>query len=398
MRSVETEGDPLRDGERGAAPMTHRHRGTVRASALVMHAEQRPMPGIDRPGPHQRYRAPVLRLEERTLGAVPTAHVRVRVALAGVCGTDLNAVTTDPQTGYIVGSAPLDLDERGRVLGHEGIGEILDVARDVTGVRPGEWVGFESILSCGQCAPCQGGHPNQCTVAVLLGTQRDGLFATVADVPARLAHPLGTVAETEDGRRAAACLEPAACSLLALRLAHVKPGDAVLIFGAGPIGAAAAMLARVVLGAGRVRVVEPLPLRRELVRRWADATFDIEDFFGAGAREPADVLIETSGDLDNVRRALPAIAPNGRVALLARSGAPLTIEHVDHMITRNVTLFGCRGHLGGPVPEVLELVRCGRLPLHELVTGVLPSLAALADALRAPRAVMARHCKVLVSP
>lgn len=356
------------------------------------------MPGIDRPGPHQRYRAPELRVEERRLGAVPRDHVRVRVRLAGVCGTDLNAVTTDPRTGYILGSAPLDLDERGRVLGHEGIGEVLGVGRDVTGVRAGEWVGFESILSCRRCTPCERGHPNQCATAVLMGTQRDGLFTEVADVPARLAHPLGAVADTEDGRRAAACLEPAACSLLALRLAHVRPGDDVLVFGAGPIGAAAAMLARVILGAGRVRVVEPLPLRRELAGRWAHEVLEVEQFFASGLRHPADVVIETSGDLDNVRRVLPATAPNARVALLARSGAALAIEHVDHLITNNVTLFGCRGHLGGPFPEVLEFVRDGRLPLHELVTGVLPSLGALADALRAPRELMANHCKVLVAP
>lgn len=371
---------------------------SARVRALVLHAEQRPMPGIDRPGPHQRYRAPELRIEERELGATPSDHVRVRVRLAGVCGTDLNAVTTDPRTGYILGSAPLDLDARGRVLGHEGIGEILDVGREVTDLRAGEWVGFESILSCRQCKPCASGRPNQCVTAVLMGTQRDGLFTELADVPARLAHPLGALAHTEEGRRAAACLEPAACSLLALRLASVTPGDDVLIFGAGPIGAAAAMLARLVLRAGRVRVVEPLPLRRELARRWADETLDVEEFFESGRRDPTDVLIETSGDLGNVRRALSATAPNARVALLARSGASLAIDDVDHMITNNVTLFGCRGHLGGPVPEVLDLVRDGRLPLHELVTGVLPSLAALADALRAPRELMARHCKVLVAP
>jgi alcohol dehydrogenase len=178
----------------------------------------------------------------------------------------------------------------------------------------------------------------------------------------------------------------------------VSRDDDVVIFGAGPIGAAAAMLARLVFRARRVRVVEPLPFRRELARRWADDALDVEELFASAARAPADVVIETSGDLDNVRRMLPAVAPNGRVALLARSGAPLAIEHVDHMITHNVALFGCRGHLGGPVPEVLDLVRRGRVPLHELVTGVLPSLDALADALRAPRDLTAAHCKVLVSP
>lgn len=372
--------------------------GDARTGAMVLRAEHRRMPGIEHPGPHQRYRSPVLRVEERALGRLANDHVRVRVRLAGVCGTDLNAVTTDPRTGYIVGSAPLDLDEGGRVLGHEGIGEVVAVGRDVTGLRAGEWVGFESILACRECTPCERGHPNQCATAVLMGTQRDGLFTEIADVPARLAHALGDVASTEDGRRATACLEPAACSLLALRLAHVRPGDDVLIFGAGPIGAAAAMLARLILGAGRVRVVEPLRLRRELAGRWAHEVVEVEPFFASRAGGPADVVIETSGDLDNVRRAMPLTAPNGRVALLARSGAPLALEHVDHLITNNVTLFGCRGHLGGPFPEVLDLVRDGRLPLHELVTGVLPSLGALADALRAPRALMASHCKLLVAP
>jgi threonine dehydrogenase-like Zn-dependent dehydrogenase len=182
---------------------------------------------------------------------------------------------------------------------------------------------------------------------------------------------------------------------VALSLARVQPGEHVLVFGAGPIGLFAAMLARLAFGAASVSIVEPLPFRREFARRWADRVWDVEEFFGETPRRPADVLVETSGQLANVDRALDRVGPNGRIALLARCGAPLTLRCADHVITNNLSIIGSRGHLGGAVGRILQLYRDARLPLHEAVTEVVQGLDGLKSALSDPAALAGKHCKLL---
>jgi (R,R)-butanediol dehydrogenase/meso-butanediol dehydrogenase/diacetyl reductase len=364
-------------------------------NALVLRADAAPMAGVACPGPHQIYRRPQLRVEPRPLGPLPPGYLRVEMRLVGICGTDLHVVKSDPSSGYILCSSPLGIGPEGRVLGHEGIGEVREVGAGVTSVRPGDLVTFESLSTCRQCEPCRQGRFNQCTNVVLLGMQQDGLFAEIADVPAWLAHPVNDLAGNEPGRRAAACIEPAACSLVALESAHARPGEEIVILGAGPIGLFAAMLARLALGAATVVVVEPLPFRRELARRWADRVHDVDEFFAQPARRPADVLFDTSGSMPEVDRSLLRLGPNARVVLLARSGKPLTVHSVDHVITNSISIIGSRGHLGGAFDRLLRLCREGRLPLHEAVTGVVHGLGGLRDELEAPEPLAARHCKVL---
>ncbi len=360
-----------------------------------MRAEREPRPGVEHPGPHELYRRPRLAVEPRALGAVPAGHLRVEMHLVGICGTDLHAVQCDPETGYILGSAPLEIGPEGRVLGHEGVGRVQAVGAGVAGIRRGDWVAFESLETCYRCDACRSGSFNQCANAVLIGMQRDGVFAEVVDLPAQLTHDVNDLAADEAGRRAAACIEPAACSFVALSLARMKPGEDVLIFGGGPIGLFAAMLARLAFGAASVSIVEPLPFRREFARRWADRVYDVEEFFAEPARRSADVLLETSGCLANVDRSLVRIGAGGRIALLARCGAPLSLRRVDHLITNNVSIIGSRGHLGGAVGRILQLVRDGRLPLHEAVTEVAQGLDGLQSALSNPAALAGKQCKLL---
>ena len=363
-------------------------------SALVVTAERVLEPAAD--GPRVRYRDPALRIDERALGRLDSGNVRVRMRFVGICGSDLGVVSRDERTGFVTGSAPLEIGAGGRVLGHEGVGQVLESGELVRGAfEAGTWVGLESLLPCGRCPTCALGAPNECPDATLLGLQRDGLFAEVADVPAALVRPLGVVADSEEGRIAAVCLEPVACSLRALRAAALRPGQSVVVFGAGPIGAAAALLARRVFGAARVRVVEPTELRRERSAEWAHEVMAPEDYFRRTAGTAEDVLIEASGELGNVTRALPRMAPRGRVVLMGRSGAPLVVTDVDHLISANVSIVGCRGHAGGPVADVLALLERGDLPLRRLVTGMLDGLGALRAALSEPRDVVQNHCKLV---
>ncbi len=363
-------------------------------TALVLRAEHDPIPNIDPAGPHQIYKHPALVLEEREVVLPAPDEVLVQMLYVGICGTDIHSTQSDPSTGYIIGSSPLVIGPSGRVLGHEGVGRIVVVGEGVSHLTPGQLVTFESIIRCYHCDPCRRGDFNQCAHAILLGMECDGLFTTYAQIPAVLAHDVDDFAGSERNVLGAACVEPAACAYVACSLADVGPGDDVLIFGAGPIGLFVAMLARIGFGAGTVHVVEPVEFRRELATRWADRTYDVEEFF-AESKASFDVLIEASGAVDNVDRALRMLGPNGRVALLARGGRPLVLGHVDHLITNNISVVGSRGNLGDAFAHVLRLMRLGRLRLDDAVTDVVEGPSELHQRLLDPVSVLHDNCKVL---
>lgn len=367
----------------------------METEVVVVRADREPMAGVANPGPHQVYRHPRVSLERRELGDLHPDEVRVEMIYAGLCGTDVHLVQENPETGYIRCSAPARIPPEGRVIGHEGVGRVLAAGSHVRHVKPGAVVTFESIIVCHYCDVCRRGQFNQCRRARLLGLEKDGLFGTVVDVPSMLTHDVGSLARSDKDLRAAACVEPAGVAYVACLNTQVTGGDEVVVFGAGPIGFFAAVLAKRVFGASRVHVVEPVLFRRELAARWADCVYDVEEFFENPPRS-VDVMIEGSGNLDNVTRAFRRLNANGRVALLARSGVPLSLRDVDYMITNQITIIGSRGHLGGAFVKILNLYRNTALPLGEVVTSVLDGLGGLCELLAEPGRILRDNCKVLV--
>jgi threonine dehydrogenase-like Zn-dependent dehydrogenase len=364
-----------------------------RQRVLVLRARDEPISGVDRPTTRQRYRFPTLSVEDRTLGDLDADAVRVRMTYAAVCGTDVHLVTADPETGYVMSSTAANIDASGRVLGHEGIGVVAAAGTAVDHLGVGDVVAFASIVACGQCKPCLRGWPNQCLTSALIGTQLDGLFGTVVDVPATLAYSVTHAVKTDDDLRALACIEPAANAAVACTTAEVGPDDSVVVFGAGPLGLYCAMMARLVHGARRVVVVEPREARRRLAEPWCDATFGVDEFFATD--DTVDVVIEASGAMSSVTRVLRRMEPSGRVTVLGRSGEPLVIDDVDHMISAAITIRGCRGHLGGAIEHVIRAYADGILPLGSIVTRVIDSLDELATELPEEGA-LAHDGKVLV--
>lgn len=361
---------------------------------LVVRTERAPMEGVINPGAHQIYRNPSLEIETRQLGRLHPDEMRVEMVYAGVCGTDTHVVQTNPATGYIRCSAPLRIPEAGRVLGHEGVGRVLAVGSHVRHVKPGAYVTFESIIVCHYCDVCRRGAFNQCRRARLLGLEKDGLFGTVVDVPSMLSHDVSILADSDRGLRAAACIEPAGVAYVACQNTRVSGGDVVVIFGAGPIGVFAAMFSKLLFGASEVHVVEPVRFRREFARQWCDRVYSVEEFFGDPPRF-IDVALEVSGDVGNISRSFRRLNANGRVALLARSGASLCLDAVDHMITNQIVVVGSRGHLGGAFANLLSLYRTGRVPLDAVVTKSVEGLEGLRDLLKDPEDIVSRNCKVL---
>lgn len=343
--------------------------------------------------PTVRYRDPVLTLETHSLAPVGRGQMRVRMAYAGVCGTDAHLVARDPDTHFIRTSAPVSVPADGRVIGHEGIGRVEALGEGVEGFAIGDWVVPASIISCGDCQPCRSGSANQCRSASLLGLQEDGLFATLADFPAKLAVRVTDTVQSETDKQALACLEPAGTALQACELAGVCASDRVVVFGAGPIGLFAAIIAQRLIGCERVTIVEPEPFRRDHAGKWCATALAPEVF--SASLSSFDVLIDASGALDAVNAAFPRLAPRARVVLLARAGRPLVLDHVDHMISEGIVLTGCRGHLGGYLDRIREAYRARDFPLGAPITSVHHGIQELHQLLQEPD-LIPTECKALV--
>lgn len=354
---------------------------------LVIHADE------VKYGSKIRYKHPKLSIERRTLSSLPSGFIRVQMIFTGVCGTDTHLVKKD-RAGFVSTSAPLQIPEDGRIFGHEGVGRIVEVGSGVTHFFIGDIVALESIITCGFCNACRLGHFNQCLNAKLIGMQTDGLFSEVVDIPESVAYKVNEMAVNEYGLEAAACLEPASVAWLACHNLKISAGDRVLIFGGGPIGYFCAMLAKLVFGASWIGLVEPIKYRRAHVSAWCDEVFDTESL--GWLEKKYDVIIEASGFLANIRETIRTIKANGRVALLARSGEPLVVDDIDHIITNAISIIGVRGHLGGVFGRLIELFQYKQLPLHKVVTDKLSSLQSLKESLIEQTNLTQENCKVLV--
>jgi len=290
----------------------------------------------------------------------------VRVGAVTVCGTDLHILKGDvPEV------------RPGTVLGHEAVGEIVEVGSDVRTVRPGDRVLVSCITACGRCSYCRQGMYGQCRGGGgwILGHLIDGTQAEYVRVPhADLSvHPLPAAMSSEDAVLLADIF-PTSYEVGVLN-GHVRPGDTVVVVGAGPIGLAAIATARL-FSPERIVAVDLAPARLDAARRLgADAVADagetpeqlIADLTdGLGA----DVVIEAVGVPESFELCTRMVRPGGHVANVGVHGAPATL-HLEDLWIKNITIT--TGLVDTySTPTLLRMAAAGRLPTSELVTHTFP--------------------------
>ena len=304
---------------------------------------------------------------------VPTDAI-VRIDTATICGTDLHILKGDvPET------------TPGTVLGHEAVGTIVEVGSAVTTVRPGDRVLVSCITSCGHCRFCKEGHYGLCTGGGgwIFGNLIDGLQAEYARVPFADTS-VYKVPEGLSDRHVIFLSDilPTAFEV-GVRNGGVAPGDTLAVVGAGPIGLAAIMTARL-LTPGRIVAIDLADARlakaRELGADFAinSGSLDVaqavlELTSGMGA----DVAIEAVGVPATFELAAELVGPGGRVANVGVHGRPATL-HLEKLWIRDVTIT--TGLVDTTtIPQLLELIRHGRLDPLAFATHAFP----LADAMAA---------------
>ncbi len=230
--------------------------------------------------------------------------VLVRVEAVGICGSD-SAI----YSGHWKFPTPF-------VFGHEGFGRIVAVGSAVRERTVGSLVVVEPNIVCGQCALCRKGMSSLCLQKRSLGVGIDGLCAEFARVPAAFVWPLPESTPPED----AVCIEPLAVALAAIGEGRPKPGDHVVIFGAGAQG----LLLTIALAAqgAAPHVVDPQPQRLAVARKLGAASASVE----APEGPLADCVFETSGAPAALTAAIALAGPGASVVLLGLSEQSFTLD------------------------------------------------------------------------
>ncbi|MGW6740017.1 zinc-dependent alcohol dehydrogenase family protein [Streptomyces sp. NPDC055025] len=290
------------------------------------------------------------------------ADVIVRVDSVTICGTDLHILKGD-----------LPEVVPGTVLGHEAVGEVVETGGDVRTVRPGDRVLVSCVSACGRCRFCREARYGQCLGGGgwVLGHLIDGTQAEYVRVPfADLSvHPLPGALDSQDAVLLADIF-PTAYEVGVLN-GRVRPGDTVVVVGAGPIGLAAVATARL-FSPGRVIAVDLAPSRLEVARRiGADAVADaredpahlIADLTGGLG---ADVAIEAVGLPETFELCTRMVRPGGHVANVGVHGKPAVL-HLEDLWIKDVTITtGLVDTFSTPM--LTDMATARRLPTSSLVT------------------------------
>jgi 2-desacetyl-2-hydroxyethyl bacteriochlorophyllide A dehydrogenase len=285
--------------------------------------------------------------------------VLLRVRRVGICGTDLHIFQ-----GHLDHRVP-----HGGVIGHETLAEVAEAPAGC-GFVAGDRVVVEPLRFCGRCRACAMGASYLCYQLKVLGVDLPGGMQEYWAVPApRL---LKVPASLPDD--AAAMIEPLAVATHDVQRAGVKPGDAVLVLGGGPIGA---LIAQVVRHRGaRVVVSEVNPYRLELLRGLgldtlgpgADVVAAVNEWT---AGEGADVVFEVTGHPAAVRIMADAVRVWGTISVVAIHAEPMPVN-LYAMFARELSMHGSRLYAREDWEEAIRLAAGGHVALGPLVSRTIP--------------------------
>jgi threonine 3-dehydrogenase len=262
--------------------------------------------------------------------------VLIRVRKTGICGTDLHIWSWDDWAQRTI---PVPM-----VIGHEFVGEIVEVGSNVSDFHPGDVVSGEGHVVCGRCRNCMAGRRHLCAKSIGLGVQRPGAFAEYVALPmTNIWHHWPGVDED-----VASIFDPFG-NATHTALAFKVFGEDVLITGAGPIGCMAAAIVRHA-GARHVVVSEPNAYRRELaLKMGASLVVDPRERDLASAQselgmtEGFDVALEMSGSAQALDAIVAGMAHGGRVAVLGiPPGGEVTVD-LEAIVFNMLTVRGIYG-------------------------------------------------------
>lgn len=278
--------------------------------------------------------------------------VLIRVSASGICGTDVHILR-----GEYLGAYPV-------VPGHEFAGTVVSTGRAVTRFKVGDRVAVEPNIPCNNCHACLNNRQNFCENWQAVGVTRPGGMAEFVAAPETQVFATGDLPFEQ-----AAFVEPLSCVLHGLEKLALRPGEAVALLGAGPIGIQLLRALRL-QGVTCVSLVERNPARLAFARQsGADEAFqELDDL----PEDHFDAVIDATGVPLVQRRCIDLARPGGRVLWFGvpPAGKEMSLEPFK-VFRKGLAIYGSFTSLRNSY-QAVELLRSGRLRVDDLVSHALP--------------------------
>ena len=294
---------------------------------------------------------------------IPTlrpGEVLIKLAAAGICGTDIEKA----HGGYGPGG----------ILGHEVSGTIEQISQGVTGLVVGERVLAHHHVPCYNCRYCFSGDHTMCDLFKKTNFDPCGLaeyFRVPASNVARGAVvPLPSSISFEE----AAIVEPAACCFRAIDKALVKPGESVVVIGLGPTGLTQTQLLKKI-GTDPILGADLLEHRREMGLEFGateaidPSTSDLAKSVLKSTRIGADLVIVSTGNPRAILQGLASVRKGGRLLLFGAPSQGSTIDlEVSELFSRQISLITSYSCVESDIHHVLDMLLRGDLDLRSMIT------------------------------
>lgn len=291
--------------------------------------------------------------------------VLIQVKRAGVCGTDLSIFSGDmPYLKTGATTYPI-------TPGHEWSGVVAEVGKNVKHLKKGDRATGDVSLGCGCCLSCLHGHFNLCPDRQEVGSfhNKDGGYAQYISMPARHTYKLPDEVSFDAG----AMTEPTSTVVYTVERVGVYFGDVVIVQGTGSIGILAAQVAKSA-GASIVILTGRNDYKLEIARKvGVDITinFQKEDItkciMELTMGEGADVVIEASGVIEEIRRSSSLARLGGRIGVVGIYEKDIDGFDLSEIVLKDQTLHGT---LASPrvFPKALKMMAKGRVKCDPLIT------------------------------
>jgi D-xylulose reductase len=267
-------------------------------------------------------------------------------------------------------------------MGHEASGIVHSVGSAVTQIKPGDRIAIEPGFPCRRCRHCKDGTYNLCPEMRFAACPPDahGTLTKYFKIPEDFCYKLSSTLELQE----AALAEPLAVAVHTARLAGVKPGQTVVVFGSGTIGLLCAAVSKA-FGAKRVVAVDIMEEKLQFAKGYIpdcglfrpslelssqeNAETMIRDL---GLNDGVDAVLEASGAEASVQTGIHVLRLNGALVLVGLGKPGLSSFPIMAMSQKEVTIRGCFRYVAGDYKTALDLLETGRISAKELITAVLP--------------------------
>lgn len=305
-----------------------------------------------------------IRVVERELKALKDNEVTIRVAWAGICGSDLHEyaegpvfIPTEKEDLLAGGIAPL-------TMGHEFSGIIEAVGSKVTRFKKGDRVSVNPTLTHGNRSEYDDIYDG----FSFIGLHCDGGFADFANVPESAVYALPETLSLET----AALIEPTAVAVQAVKEGSLRLGDSVAIFGAGPIGlvtiaaakaAGATTIIALDLSESRLEMAKAIGATHVINSGKEDAVAAVRNIVPRGV----DVTFEVAGVQTTVEQSISVTKPRGMVVIISIFANPIT-WHPMSLINTGVKVTSSIAYSPSSFRETIELMGSGQLDVTSIIT------------------------------